>query len=205
MRISTQAREQNRVRILACARELFLERGYGATTTRDLARAAGIASGTLFNYFPSKESLALELFRLALERGHQRWRSLEPRPKTLAEDLFALIAAELRELEELRAILADVLEQALSPLAHARQDTPAESVRVGELELIEELLCRHGAARSSSVSLHLYWTLWYGVLGFCAADSSPGQEETLAVLDHSMRLFADSVRRQAQPATEEPQ
>ena len=42
--------------------------------------------------------------------------------------------------------------------------------------------------------LHLYWTLYLGVLAFWSRDESENQEDTLLVLDRSMHLFAQTVR-----------
>jgi hypothetical protein len=39
------------------------------------------------------------------------------------------------------------------------------------------------------VTEHLYWTLYTGVLGFWASNPPPDRDETLAVLDHSIRAF----------------
>lgn len=49
--------EERRRQILASAVRLFSERGYGRTTTRDIARAAGISEGTIYTYFGSKQDL----------------------------------------------------------------------------------------------------------------------------------------------------
>lgn len=49
--------------ILDAAQALFAERGYAATRTRDIAEMAGIATGTLFNYAPTKEAVVLLLWR----------------------------------------------------------------------------------------------------------------------------------------------
>ena len=46
--------------ILDVAKRLFEERGYEATTMRDVASAAGIAPGTIFVHFPDKGSLLIE-------------------------------------------------------------------------------------------------------------------------------------------------
>jgi hypothetical protein len=40
------------------------------------------------------------------------------------------------------------------------------------------------------VTLQLYWTLYLGVVAYWAADDSPHQEDTLALLDRSTKLFA---------------
>jgi AcrR family transcriptional regulator len=52
-----QTKAQNRQTILAAAREVFAELGYGATTVRDIIRATPLASGTFYNYFQSKEEV----------------------------------------------------------------------------------------------------------------------------------------------------
>src|SRR5438132_6250080 len=57
MRVSAQTKAATRENILDAAQRLFAENGYDATATRDIARAAGIATGTLFNYFPTKEAI----------------------------------------------------------------------------------------------------------------------------------------------------
>ena len=43
--------------ILKEAKRQLLENGYGATTIRSVAKATGIATGTVYNYFPSKDML----------------------------------------------------------------------------------------------------------------------------------------------------
>lgn len=52
-------------------------------------------------------------------------------------------------------------------------------------------MAEHGVARPlPPVVLQLYWTLYLGVFAFWAADESPHQEDTLALLDRSLKLFA---------------
>ncbi|HEY8684070.1 MAG TPA: helix-turn-helix domain-containing protein [Chloroflexota bacterium] len=47
--------------LLDSAEQLFLSRGVGKTTVEDIAEAADVARQTVFNHFPYKEALALEL------------------------------------------------------------------------------------------------------------------------------------------------
>jgi AcrR family transcriptional regulator len=60
-----------REEILGAARRLFRQHGYSGTSTREIARAAGLRQPSLFHYFPSKESIlrevALEAVRPVLE------------------------------------------------------------------------------------------------------------------------------------------
>ena len=58
---STGKRERtkaaNREAILAAARHVFIDLGYGAASVRDIVRRTDLATGTFYNYFPDKESV----------------------------------------------------------------------------------------------------------------------------------------------------
>ena len=47
--------------------QLFTTRGYDATSTREIAEAADIAAGTLFNYFPEKRNLLIHLMQRQID------------------------------------------------------------------------------------------------------------------------------------------
>jgi len=57
-RLATRRRDQ----ILDAAAIVFAERGFHPTTIRDIARRAGIADGTIYNYFDSKAALLFGIF-----------------------------------------------------------------------------------------------------------------------------------------------
>lgn len=62
------ATELTRQRLIRTALELFTTRGYHDTTTPLLAKKAGVAEGTIYRHFDSKEHLLNELYR-----GAARW------------------------------------------------------------------------------------------------------------------------------------
>ncbi len=51
----------NRAAILAAARVVFADIGFGAASVRDIIRRTDLASGTFYNYFPDKESVLREI------------------------------------------------------------------------------------------------------------------------------------------------
>jgi AcrR family transcriptional regulator len=51
----------NRAAILAAARSVFAEIGFGAASVRDVIRRTDLATGTFYNYFPDKESVLREI------------------------------------------------------------------------------------------------------------------------------------------------
>jgi TetR/AcrR family transcriptional regulator, cholesterol catabolism regulator len=54
--------------LLQIASDLFADRGYAATTVRDIADAAGILSGSLYHHFSSKESMIDEILSGFIEK-----------------------------------------------------------------------------------------------------------------------------------------
>jgi len=54
-------------RIEEAGARLFKSRGYEATSTREIAEAADIAAGTLFNYFPEKRALLIHLMQRQID------------------------------------------------------------------------------------------------------------------------------------------
>jgi AcrR family transcriptional regulator len=64
-----QTKVQNRQAILDAARELFGELGYETATVRDIIRRAGLAAGTFYNYYRSKE----EVFAALADDGARRF------------------------------------------------------------------------------------------------------------------------------------
>ena len=54
-------RSERRARMVVLAGELFAEKGYRATTVREIADAAGILSGSLYHHFDSKDSIGDEI------------------------------------------------------------------------------------------------------------------------------------------------
>lgn len=66
--------------ILDAAAELFAEKGFHQTTVRDIATAAGMADGTIYNYFDNKHAILIALFeqlRTAVSDDVQ-WQDLPP-------------------------------------------------------------------------------------------------------------------------------
>lgn len=55
-------RVSRKQRVVEAAVALFADRGIAATTSREIAKAAGVAEGTIFRYFPTKDDLARDVF-----------------------------------------------------------------------------------------------------------------------------------------------
>lgn len=135
--------QRNRDAILAAARVVFLERGYGAATIRDIIRRTHLASGTFYNYFPDKESVLREMVDDFAQRVRARVHERRMEARTLEELLrwsfrtcFELYAEErtLVEMlvrnagELLRLTSGNVLEPAVEELVADLRAKEAEGV-----------------------------------------------------------------------------
>lgn len=60
MGLREKKKEKTRLLISNVARDLFIERGYGAVTVAEIAEKAEVAVTTVFNYFPTKESIIFD-------------------------------------------------------------------------------------------------------------------------------------------------
>lgn len=87
MDTSIGRREENKQRTRSALEEaaarLFEERGFDATTVRDIAAAAGVGERTFFRYFPSKEDLVLQQVRDLIPGVMDRVRARPAREKPL--------------------------------------------------------------------------------------------------------------------------
>lgn len=194
MRISEQSKQENRDRILEKAAELFIAKGFEDCTTRDLAVAAGLATGTLFNYFPSKETLAMTMVAEALGRGREDFQRRRAGEEELAEELFLFIASGLRRLRPLRPFLGPVLERSLSPFPRKTICPEGEAARLEHLAAVQEIIGRHGFTEAPDyVAVTMYWSLYLGILAFWSNDTSPNQEETQSLIDYSIRIFVQVI------------
>ena len=97
----TQARGERRVAALkAAAEEVFASQGYEAATMTAIAKAAGAPIGSLYQFFPSKEALALTLMQQYLEEASAMIAALRDGPPldagTLAAELIGRSATYLK-------------------------------------------------------------------------------------------------------------
>lgn len=78
-------------RILDAARHVFAERGFDATTTRDIANAVGLTQGSLYHHFESREAILVAIIRNFSARMRTAHEEIGAAGGTPLETLDALI------------------------------------------------------------------------------------------------------------------
>lgn len=93
-------RDATRTQILQNAMQLFAQKGYAHTTTRNIATAAGLSVGLMYHYFSSKETLLQAVFNFVMARIDERITAvLQTSPPgevipNLLHAIFDLLASE---------------------------------------------------------------------------------------------------------------
>jgi TetR/AcrR family fatty acid metabolism transcriptional regulator len=141
-----QARESRsndkRGRILDAAVKVFAERGFHSATVAEIARAAGVADGTIYLYFKSKDDLLLRLFDEKMTELVAEAKAEVSQQRTAPDRLRRFIQLHLALVErspELASVLIVELRQSAQFLKAADRnklaayvDLIAEVVRDGQ-------------------------------------------------------------------------
>ncbi|HEU5359578.1 MAG TPA: TetR/AcrR family transcriptional regulator [Candidatus Deferrimicrobiaceae bacterium] len=113
--------------ILAVASRLFAEKGYGNTTTSEIAQEAGVAEGTLYHHFGSKDGIFLTIFDEMVEEYMAGAEGQVGEGKTGAEALSGLIRFHFEHLERNKTRFLVILRDFPIHLAAENEGRPAES------------------------------------------------------------------------------
>lgn len=85
--------EDKKADLYNCGKELFSSKGFKDTNVSDITKMAGIAVGTFYNYYQSKEKLFLEIFlneNVSLKQSIMKSVDLDEDPITLSKKLLSL-------------------------------------------------------------------------------------------------------------------
>jgi AcrR family transcriptional regulator len=132
-RVLTSKARRTRERILETALALFAEKGYEATTMRDVAREARASLGLAYRYFASKEEFALALY-MGLAEETEEWAREGLQGGTIAERFERAMIAKLDQASPHRDPLAALLSRALdpnSPISALGEGTAAVREKMG--------------------------------------------------------------------------
>jgi AcrR family transcriptional regulator len=119
----SRAREAAAEAILDAAEKVASERGLEATTTAAIAEAAGVAVGTLYNYFADRDGLIEALFASRREALHPRMLAADVETASLPFDqrMRAYLVKVMAAFEDYRAFcrIAIAADGAIKPSGQA--------------------------------------------------------------------------------------
>ena len=200
---TTPKAEETGRKILDAALELFRQKGFDATTMRDVAQTAGVATGAAYYYYPSKEAIVMDFYKTS-------WTEMQPRLETAVESekglearLRALIAAKLEVFGPNRSVLRSLLRNGADP-RHPLSPFGADTadIREGDIAWFGRALVDCGIRVPRDLEPHMPAVLWFfqmGVIFFWVIDESPRQARTTQLLDLAVKSVVFLLRASGLP------
>lgn len=101
--LKEQMAEHRRTQILLGAAKVFAEKGYHKATTKEIAQIAGVAEGTIYNYFTNKRELLLAMIELIATQSFKN--ILTGPPPADPKEFFTLLLRDRYQLASQRGYL----------------------------------------------------------------------------------------------------
>ena len=98
MRAKRLSCEERKQAIVKAVLPIFARNGFANTTTRELAKAAGVSEALIYKHFPSKESLYAEIQSFGCkgcDPGLKKFLDLEPSTSTLVYIVFYIMRVNI--------------------------------------------------------------------------------------------------------------
>ncbi|MDJ0756894.1 MAG: helix-turn-helix domain-containing protein [Ardenticatenaceae bacterium] len=109
--IQDQIAQLRREHILTAAIDVIAERGFQKTTVKQIAQRAGVADGTIYNYFKNKDDILLAIIAQLTEAEAREMHFAEARQVDFTNFLQEYIAHRMNEIDENFRALKVVLSE----------------------------------------------------------------------------------------------
>lgn len=201
----TRKSDETRTRILDEALELFRERGFEATTMRDIARACEVALGATYYHFASKEAIVLAFYELAKDDMREPLEQAVQNSRNLAEGLRAILDVKLSYFEPNRKFLGALFPHAadpqdpLSPFSEQNRH-----IRRADQEYFRQLLEHTNTSVPADIAPYLPDALWLyqmAIILFWIYDRSDGQHRTRNLINKSLGIVVHLLQLASVPLT----
>jgi AcrR family transcriptional regulator len=197
----TPKSEVTRRHILDKAVALFRRRGFAEVTMRDVAKAAGVALGAAYYYFPSKEALVFAYYaetQTTMEARAAQYPPGEP----LRARLGRLMHDKLDAAAPDRKMLASIVGRLANPRDPVSAfSTESGDIRARSIALFEQALAPEDLPDATRrIACEALWLFHLGVLYFFLEDASPGQKRSRRLVDDLLDLGTPLVAAARTPA-----
>jgi AcrR family transcriptional regulator len=190
-------------RILDAALELFHTNGFEQTTMRDVATAAGVATGAAYHHFASKDAMVMAFYQRSCDDMQPLLETALADARGLEHQMLALMRTKLEYFEPNRAVLKALLKNGADP-QHPLSPFSAETraIRAVDVEWFRRILADVNVPRDLAPHLpDVLWLFQMGVIYFWITDTSPKQKRTTRLLEISVKVVARLIRLANLPLT----
>lgn len=193
-------------KILDAALNLFQTKGFEEATMRDIAIAAGVATGAAYYYYPFKDAIVLAFYERSCVEMQSRIEDAVAQSACKLEDrLKALIGAKLAYFAPYRSVLRALLKNGADP-AHPLSPFSQNnrSIRERDIAGFQKILSECHIRVPQDLGPHLpdlLWMLQMGVIYFWITDDSHGQQRTHRLLSLGAKIVTSLLKIAGLPLT----
>lgn len=156
-----EQKEKRRHDILNVALDLFIQKGYAATRTAEIAKAVGMSEGLFFHYFETKEKLYFSLIDIALSGMHNTFEIDASNPIVFFENAAKYIIENCSKNNLIAKlfVLMDYAENDASLSAEVRNKIKGQRELDKTVNIIEQGQKENSIKNGNPLSLALtFWT-----------------------------------------------
>ena len=199
MKISNQQKTKNRKKIISAAVDIMIDKGFKSATMRAIAKQSKIGDATIYNYFPTKESILFAYYEEKLNACVSKLRNVEKFNEfTLHEQLQTFFETQLELFLPDREFIALSFKRIFFSL----------NQNVEQLNLIQDLyekivddiftaaieIDEIPAQMFQQILYHLLWDYYVGIVIFWLNDGSEQFSDTSMMIDKTLDLFCSILK-----------
>jgi len=181
--------ETTAARILDAALDLFRTKGYEQTTMRDIAEAAGVATGAAYHHFSSKDAMVMAFYQRSCDDMQPIIESALNAARGLEQKLLAVIRTKLEYFEPNRTVLKALLKNGADPQHPLSPfSVQTRAIRATDVAGFARIMAEVRVPRD--LAPHLPEVLWFfqmGIIYFWITDTSARQRRTRHLLEVSVK------------------
>lgn len=195
MKISSEAKEQTRIRLLEAAVDVISEKGYDKASMREIAKRAEVGDATIYNYFSTKDKLLYGYCEYVQQQVMRELKAIDNfHEYSLREQLHQLVEMELRMWLPAREFLQTVFAQTYAAPTVGFEllaDTKA-LLKLMVVDLIDAAIEAGEMPEQPYQDLlpALFWDYQTAILAYWLKDTSDEFANTTQLVDQSTELVA---------------
>jgi len=194
MKISQKQKEINRKKLIEIAVEVMIEKGFKSTTMRQIAKKAGIGDATIYNYFPTKESILFAYYEDAIDSAIEKMKRIKDfNQYSLHEQLNCFFEIQFEIFLKDREFVAMSFKMIfLSINQNFKNQKP---IRDRFIEVIDDMIGASIDVKEippqvfQEMIYYLLWDFYIGMVIYWLNDSSERFTDTSLLLDKSLDIF----------------
>lgn len=195
MKVTQKEKKKTRKKILKAACDVICDKGFKQASMREIAKTAGVADATIYNYFPTKERI---LYAYCEEKQKEVAKKLRSIPDfheyTLGEQLQQLVEVELEvwlpDREFFRQVFDRIIYSPTASVSMLKENRRLFSVMVQDI--IEAAIEAGEIPEQPYVELvpHLLWDYVGSIFAYWLKDDSEDFANTTRIVDGSMEIIS---------------